>query len=83
MEKIVLELERDQARELMKAIALRIEQAKNLWVTDLLEAVGKMIEEQAVAKLDWPDAIGVLAKIRYPIKRVAVTFYDENPKKRP
>lgn len=84
MENIKLEITPAQAGELLKAIALRIEYAKEDWqVERSLEEVGKAIERYAVETLGWKEAENALARIRYPIKRVTVTFYDQNPKVKP
>lgn len=82
MTKLTLEIEQGQAAELMKAIALRIEHAKSYLVDDSLKRVARQIEEQ-LTKIDEKAGKNLLEKIRYNIKRVSVTFYEENPKPRP
>lgn len=76
-------LDDGQCAELLKAIALRLEYSNSATVEYVLLPVAKQIEAYAAKHFNYKEADKLLAEIRYPIKRVTVTFYDRNPKPKP
>jgi hypothetical protein len=82
MAKIILEIEQEQAGELIKAIAMRIEYAKDWRTEQELTAVATQIEKKA-EQIGLRGARGALANTRYPIKKVSISFYETNPKIKP
>lgn len=80
MENLKLEIKPEVAAELLKAIAMRIEYAKHSLVESHLLEVAAQIEKYAKEKCGYDIS---LERMRYPIKRVTITFYEENPKRRP
>ncbi len=81
MSKIILELDGNEATQILKALALYTEYRKNTGVPFITQQLAKRLEELAVPTFGWEA--NSFEKCRYPVKKVTVTFYEENPKRKP
>jgi hypothetical protein len=82
--KITLEITDQQARELMRAMGVYLEWAKHWQAERELEQVAEQIQTKGAETFKYKFVPHTwLARIRYGIKRVTVTRYEENPKHKP
>jgi hypothetical protein len=80
-DEIQINMNKSQATLVIEAVALRMEMRQDAQVDWHLNQVVKQIQEYGHAK--WNMGKNLLDLIRYPIKKVTVSYYETNPKQKP
>jgi hypothetical protein len=81
MSKIILELDNAEATNVLKALALYVEFRKHYGVTCVVKGLVGRLQALAVPTFSWEE--NAFEKLRYPVKKVTVSLYEENPKAKP